>query len=306
MRFLERSQVLGTIRLHAQDKRLIAAVAYVGDGALGMLPVKAGDVVVVNGSREALASGATSARVLRAWFERDVHVYVHETLHAKVFVAGRTAFVGSANVSARASQDSTIEAAVQTTDPRVVADARAFVRRLAGDATAVSEAWLDWADCVPVRLDGAVLWGTDSLFEPRDPYDIWVGSEDWDDWSEDQQGLADEGRRAHRVPGGRYDILTIAEDRNGRSRLRQPDMVVLIRQRSTQLVRFLERRTRKRAAMGFYRTDRHATRVPLGDVAGALAASPAELREAWIRASAGQRAVLVELFKLPDLPARHG
>ena len=46
-----------------------------------------------------MANGATSARPLRAWYEQDVMVYVHETLHAKVFVVGGTAFVGSPNLS---------------------------------------------------------------------------------------------------------------------------------------------------------------------------------------------------------------
>jgi phosphatidylserine/phosphatidylglycerophosphate/cardiolipin synthase-like enzyme len=64
-----------------------------------------------------------------------VRLYVHETLHAKVFVVGRTAFIGSANLSARAHADETVEAAIQTTDPAIVADAREFVRELAAGAT---------------------------------------------------------------------------------------------------------------------------------------------------------------------------
>lgn len=77
VRFLERSRVLETIRDHAQDKRIYAAVAYVGEGAAGLIPVKAGDTVVVNGSRNALTTGATSVRVLRSWAESGVDVYVH-------------------------------------------------------------------------------------------------------------------------------------------------------------------------------------------------------------------------------------
>jgi hypothetical protein len=306
VRFLERSQVLDRIREHAQDKRLIAAVAYAGEGAARLVPVKAGDIVVVNGSMNALASGATSARVLRGWFEDHAQVYVHETLHAKVFVIGRTAFVGSANLSARAADDGTVEAAVESTDPTLVADAREFVRRLTDDATPVTEAWLEWAESIPVRASNLVPWSPDPPFQPNGPYDIWIGPEETVTWTDEELALAAEGRRAHRAPGGRYDIVPLSEDRDDRSRLKSPDMVVLIRPRSVLLVRFLERRRSQTAAMGFYRTDRHALRLSTAEIAKALDLSVSRLRQGWVRASVEQRAVLRDLFGLPDLPSRQG
>lgn len=142
--------MLSAVRQQAEHKRVLAAVAYVGDGADHLLPLKAGDTVVVNGSRNALASGATSARILREWYEQGVEVYSHPTLHAKVFVIGRTAIVGSANLSQRASFDNTAEAAIQTTDRAIVGQARDFVKRMEDDATNVDETWLKMAGKVPV------------------------------------------------------------------------------------------------------------------------------------------------------------
>ena len=43
--------------------------ANVGDGAPELLPLKDDDLIVVNGSRNALANKAASARVPRAWRE---------------------------------------------------------------------------------------------------------------------------------------------------------------------------------------------------------------------------------------------
>ena len=248
-------------------------------------------------------SGATSAQVLRTWYENDVRVYVHETLHAKVFVIGRTAFVGSANLSARAANDHTVEAAIQTTDPTIVAEARDFVRRLAKDSTPVDEAWLEWAESVPARAHDLVPWSPDPPFRPNGRYDIWIGPEDAVTWTEDQLVLAAKGRRLHHVPRGRYGIETIAEERDDRSRLKPPDMVVLIRPRSARLVRFLDQRRSATAAMGFYRTDREAKQRTPAEIAAALNLS-VQLGERWIRTGEERRGVLIDLFEPPDLPSR--
>ncbi|PZG12557.1 hypothetical protein C1I95_25565 [Micromonospora craterilacus] len=292
----------------AESRKIKAAVAYAGDGAAELLPVKAGDLIVVNGSGNALASGATSARLLRAWYEQDVQLYAHETLHAKVFVIGRTAFVGSANLSLRAYTDGTVEAAIQSTDAAIVSGARQFIDEMAANATEIDAAWLDWAEQVPVRTSGGpVLWNPNPPFEPNAPYDIWVGPEVDVGWTDEETALAQAGRRMHRVTGarGRYHTLAVSESATDESRLEQPDMVVLVRSRSVQLARFLEHRRRGRAAMGFYRTDRESVRRTLGEVAAALDSTPTMLREEeWVRVDSAQREALCDLFKLPKLQAR--
>ncbi|WP_422741627.1 phospholipase D-like domain-containing protein [Micromonospora sp. WMMD754] len=293
-----------TICEKAEGRKIKAAVAYAGDGAADLLPAKAGDLIVVNGSRNALASGATSARLLRQWYEQDVVLYAHETLHAKVFVVGRTAFVGSANLSRRAHNDGTIEAAIQTSDPLVCADARRFVDEMAAGATRVDETWLDWAASVPVSAGGTVLWNPDPPFLPDMPYDIWIGPEVAVDYTDEEEALAAEGRRIHRASGGRYQTITLREDIDEQARLEQPDMVVIIRSNHIRLARFLGRRRRRQAAMGFYRTDSQGVRRTLREVAGVLDMTPASLREDWIRLDPSQRELLVDLFELPKLPVR--
>jgi len=58
-----------------------------------------------------------------------VRVFSIQNLHAKVFVCGRKAFIGSANVS-RHSAGILKEAVVETTEPKAVKAARDFVIRL--------------------------------------------------------------------------------------------------------------------------------------------------------------------------------
>lgn len=66
------------------------------------------------------------------YVKAGVEVHSAANLHAKVFVLGRTAIVGSSNVSA-ASENSLVEAGIETTDPQVVAKCKRFVEDLRGD-----------------------------------------------------------------------------------------------------------------------------------------------------------------------------
>ena len=79
------------------------AVAYFGNGASKLLPLRKGSRLVVDASEHAVKSGQTSPAELLKLHRKGVKVYSIENLHAKVFVFGRTAFVGSANVSQRSN-----------------------------------------------------------------------------------------------------------------------------------------------------------------------------------------------------------
>jgi len=106
------------------------AVAYFGKGASKHLPLPAGSRLVVDATESAVKSGQTCpAELKRLLLKRGVIVYSVGNLHAKVFVLGSTAFVGSANASNH-SANTLIEALVCTTDPQVVKAARTFVQDL--------------------------------------------------------------------------------------------------------------------------------------------------------------------------------
>jgi len=105
------------------------AVAYFGQGAANLLPLRSGSRLVVDASERTVKSGQTCPAELGKLMKKGVRVYSIQNLHAKVFVLGSTAYIGSANVS-RHSSGTLVEAMYSTTDRKTVAAARAFVRDL--------------------------------------------------------------------------------------------------------------------------------------------------------------------------------
>jgi hypothetical protein len=105
------------------------AVAYFSESASRMLRLPKGSRLVVDASDQALGSGQTSPAALLRLVRRGVRVFGVGNLHAKVYVFGRTAYVGSANCS-KQSAHHLVEAIVATTAPTAVASARQFVREL--------------------------------------------------------------------------------------------------------------------------------------------------------------------------------
>ena len=110
-------------------QRCAVAVAYFGAGASRRLPLPKGSCLVVDASEHAVGSGQTCPDDLVKLQKRGIKVYSVPNLHAKVFVVGRTAYVGSANVSNN-SASRLVEAVVRTTDPDAVHAAQQFVRNL--------------------------------------------------------------------------------------------------------------------------------------------------------------------------------
>lgn len=102
------------------------AVAYFGKGASKLLPLAKGSRLVVDASERSVASGQTCPEDLRKLVKRGVRVYSLPNLHAKVFVLGRAAYIGSANVSNR-SASQLVEAVIRTTETSAVRAARKFV-----------------------------------------------------------------------------------------------------------------------------------------------------------------------------------
>jgi hypothetical protein len=118
-----------TKAVRGSRQQCAVAVAYFGAGASRLLPLRRGSRLVVDASDRAVASGQTCPADLIKLVKRGVAVYSVPNLHAKVFVLGRAAFIGSANVSSR-SASQLVEAVVRTTEPSAVRAARQFVQDL--------------------------------------------------------------------------------------------------------------------------------------------------------------------------------
>lgn len=120
--------------LTAEAKRFngksFVAVAYFGTGAAKRLPLKKGSILVVDASDKAVKSGQTNPAELIKLRKLGVRIFSMSNLHAKVFVFGGVAFVGSTNVSEN-SEDVYSEASIRSSQTSVVSSARQFVRTLA-------------------------------------------------------------------------------------------------------------------------------------------------------------------------------
>ncbi len=108
-------------------KPAFVAVAYLGQGASKLLPLAKGSVLVVDASDTAVASGQTNPSELKKFLNRGVRVFSCPALHAKVYVFGGLALVGSANVSQNSAKRLN-EALLATRSRDVVADAKTFIR----------------------------------------------------------------------------------------------------------------------------------------------------------------------------------
>ncbi len=118
-----------TKAVRGSKQRCDVAVAYCGAGASRMLPLPKGSCLVVDASEGAVTSSQTCPEDLQRLMNNDVAVYSVPNLHAKVYVLGRTAYVGSANVSHN-SANRQVESIIRTTEPSAVRAARKFVKGL--------------------------------------------------------------------------------------------------------------------------------------------------------------------------------
>lgn len=114
------------------------AVAYFGRGAARLLPLRSGSTLVVDASLAAVEAGVTHPKDLLSLQEKGVRICSVPRLHAKAYVFGRTAIVGSANASQN-SVESLIETAIVTNHQETVNAARRFVEELAKNEVGPSE-----------------------------------------------------------------------------------------------------------------------------------------------------------------------
>ncbi|WP_255025004.1 phosphatidylserine/phosphatidylglycerophosphate/cardiolipin synthase family protein [Rhodococcus sp. GA1] len=121
------------------------AIAYLDHTAPDLLPLRAGDQLIVNAARPAVRAHATSPTVLAHFLNAGVRVLSTPNLHTGLILTGETVIVGPAS----ASISSTVadETALITDDPDAIAAAHAFLDDLE-DTVVVDDVFLDSATAI--------------------------------------------------------------------------------------------------------------------------------------------------------------
>jgi len=112
--------------------KIHVCVPYLGSGASRILKLSKGSVLVVNASDGAIRGGQTNPFEILKFIKKGINVYSFASLHAKVYIFGDTAIIGSNNVSSN-SENNLMEAAIETTDNKVVSEAKLFIKHLLVD-----------------------------------------------------------------------------------------------------------------------------------------------------------------------------
>ena len=210
-----------------------AAIAHLGQDAPTLLPLRAGDVLVVNASRAAVRAHATSPIALAYYLDAGVRVLSSPNLHANVIATDRRAVIGSAN----ASHSSTLaeEAAVITDDPDIVTSVRRFIDDIE-EITEVDQAFLDnataeWQIGRAVPLPGVTSRGrADPGFLPaKIPRMFLRHTVDFTPGPTEQHTWAAQARR-HRGPAGpaaKYHLEWFHHDKS-ESRLERGDVLIFV------------------------------------------------------------------------------
>lgn len=104
------------------------AVAYFGKVGAERLPLSKGSTLLVDASEGAVSKGQSCPEELLKLYKKGVKIFSKEGLHAKLFIIGKTLYIGSTNVSDN-SENYFIEAVLKTTDRDAVAEAKFFIQK---------------------------------------------------------------------------------------------------------------------------------------------------------------------------------
>lgn len=126
------------IKKWAPKQKSLVAVPFLGKNAANLLPITAGSILVTRFNDETIKSGLVSPIEIIKFLKRGIKVHSDSKLHAKVYVFGKRAFVGSANVSN--SSQSSSEACIETNDIQVVQQAREYIASLTSNLVTLEEA----------------------------------------------------------------------------------------------------------------------------------------------------------------------
>ncbi len=133
-----------------------AAVAYVTD--VESIPFQAGDTLITDASDSSISHGSTNAPTLARLVAAKVEVFSVRGLHAKVMRLDDTVVVGSGNLSRR-SRDQLIEAAIISSDEKLVAQVDAFIDSLRDSGERLTKKSMTRLLAIPVIkrvMDGSI------------------------------------------------------------------------------------------------------------------------------------------------------
>ena len=229
-----------TAALRRRGSRRVA-IAYLDHTAPDLLPLRAGDLLIVNAARTAVRAHATSPTALARFLTAGVRVLSTPNLHTGLIITSEKVIVGPAS----ASHSSTVadENALATDDPDAIAAAHTFIDGL-DDTVEVDEVFLDSATAiwqvgraVPLAGIGSrARTGHDFLPTPvrrmflRHNGDHTPAAEDQDTWATPAPETSG--------PNPRYRTEWLHEDKPGtdrRSRLQAGDVVIRINDDDTTL-----------------------------------------------------------------------
>jgi hypothetical protein len=134
------SDLWKTVRVQARKARQRkAAIAYVTRDLVGF---RKEDVLIVDASAGAIASGETDARLLRKLGRKQVRLFHCADLHAKVILLDDTAVISSGNMS-NSSAECLVEAAVLTDHASTVAGVASFIEQVIHQSQQLDEEHID-------------------------------------------------------------------------------------------------------------------------------------------------------------------
>jgi hypothetical protein len=228
------------------------AVPFVSVGAVRLLPLARGSVLVACINEPSARAGHVSPKDLVAMRRRGVQLFDNPKLHAKVYVFPRAAVIGSSNVS-RTSRNDLEEACVLSHDPSLVRQARELVQSLAIGSPLPEQYVSGLPQREPARYPS--VRSERSRATPRDAEKaLFVASTVEGDYSEDEERVAvrarDEAKKRAvrrldfytllwpRDPGIRVgDEILVREDDDARDvRIQPPGVVFSIKRRSSGAV----------------------------------------------------------------------
>jgi hypothetical protein len=281
------------------------AVAYFARGARKLLPLKRGTRLVVDASERSVKSGQTDPNELLYFINRGVAVHSVENLHAKVFVFGKTAVVGSMNVSRR-SADLLQEAGVLTTDPALVAEARGFVESQMGEEVTAEHARQLKKLWKPPHVGGGGRRQRKQVFPLHQP--LWVVPLTITMWDTDEKREAELERpvAATRIRRKLEKLDEFSWDGYFCERLKKRHLVMQFMKRGRRIwvlqaahvvaIRRFRGARGKRRMIVFLAIPRSSRRMSIADVRGALPRHghllPKGWRERLVRAPEAAHALL--------------